>query len=80
MDMYPVAEAKAHLSEILERVEAGARITVTRRGIPVAVIGPVSKGRPQGDIDWEALRAFRATLPMATESAVDVVRRLRDEE
>lgn len=36
-----VAEAKAKLSEILRRVEAGERVTITRRGKPVATVaGP----------------------------------------
>ncbi len=33
-----VAEAKAKLSELLKRVEAGERVTITRRGKPVAVV------------------------------------------
>ena len=36
-----VAEAKAHLSELLARVENGEELTITRRGRPVAQITPV---------------------------------------
>ena len=35
-----VAEAKARLSELLERVATGERITVSRRGRPAAVLAP----------------------------------------
>ena len=33
-------EAKTHLSELLERVRLGERITITRHGVPVAVLVP----------------------------------------
>jgi prevent-host-death family protein len=34
-------EAKTHLSELLEKVEAGAEITITKHGAPVARLVPV---------------------------------------
>jgi prevent-host-death family protein len=37
-------EAKTHLSELLERVEAGQEITITKHGAPVAKLVPVKKG------------------------------------
>jgi len=37
-------EAKTHLSELLERVEAGQEITITKHGTPVAKLVPVKKG------------------------------------
>ena len=36
-------EAKTHLSELLEKVEAGEEITITKRGAPVAKLVPVKK-------------------------------------
>ena len=36
-------EAKTHLSELLERVEAGVEIIITRHGAPVAKLVPVKK-------------------------------------
>ena len=33
-------EAKTHLPELLERVIKGERITITKHGIPVAVLQP----------------------------------------
>ncbi|MGB7805300.1 MAG: type II toxin-antitoxin system prevent-host-death family antitoxin, partial [Actinomycetota bacterium] len=35
-----VAEAKAKISELLERVSQGERVVVARRGKPVAVLAP----------------------------------------
>ena len=37
-------EAKTHLSELLEKVEAGEEITITKHGAPVAKLVPVKKG------------------------------------
>ena len=48
MDAINLADAKAHLSELVDRVEAGESIDITRRGKPVARLdcgGPA----PQAD-------------------------------
>jgi prevent-host-death family protein len=45
MQSYNVADAKAHLSEILERVSEGEEILLTRRGRPVARVIPVPSAR-----------------------------------
>jgi prevent-host-death family protein len=36
-------EAKTHLSKLLEKVEAGEEITITKHGAPVAKLVPVRK-------------------------------------
>jgi len=36
-------EAKTHLSELLERVQAGEEITITKHGAPVAKLVPITK-------------------------------------
>jgi prevent-host-death family protein len=41
------ADAKARLSEILDRVERGEEITITRHGEPVAKLSPVPRHDPQ---------------------------------
>jgi prevent-host-death family protein len=38
MSIYSVTDARANLPEILDRVEAGDEVTLTRHGRPVAVI------------------------------------------
>jgi len=40
MDKVGAYEAKTHLPELLERVIKGERITITRHGVPVAVLQP----------------------------------------
>jgi prevent-host-death family protein len=41
-----VREAKARLSELLERVEGGEVLTLTRHGKPVARLVPIAERRP----------------------------------
>ena len=37
---FNIAEAKTHLSRLIERVECGERITIVRDNRPVAVLSP----------------------------------------
>lgn len=62
-----VREAKTHLSRLLQRVEAGEEIVITRSGVPVARFVPFSQqpGRVFG-IDrgrFEVPEDFDAPLP-----------------
>lgn len=34
-------EAKTHFSELIDRVQKGAKVTITKRGVPVAQVLPV---------------------------------------
>jgi prevent-host-death family protein len=38
--VFNIAEAKAHLSHLIERVERGEHITIARNNRPVAVVSP----------------------------------------
>ena len=38
-------EAKTHLARLLERVAKGERITITKHGIPVAILQPVDSAK-----------------------------------
>ena len=40
-------EAKTHLSELLDEASRGARISITRKGVPVAMIVPPSSLRKE---------------------------------
>ena len=71
-----IADAKAHLSELVERAAAGEKVRITRRGKPVAQI--VAAKAPHKPIDVAAVRAMVATMPMQKESARKAVRRMRD--
>jgi prevent-host-death family protein len=42
MDSVGAFEAKTHLSALLDRVEKGETITITRHGKPVAELAPVT--------------------------------------
>jgi prevent-host-death family protein len=38
-------EVKTHLPVLLERVQAGERITITKHGVPIAILIPAGKQR-----------------------------------
>ena len=42
METVGAFEAKTHLSELLQKVEAGGEFTITRHGKPVAKLIPIS--------------------------------------
>lgn len=79
MEQIQIAQAKAHLSALLERVEAGEEIVITRRNKPIARLIP-ERTPPQTAADalqaaW-ALNGFTldtiSELPMdAAEIALD---------
>jgi prevent-host-death family protein len=71
-----LADAKAHLSELIQRAAAGDPVCITRRGKPVAQIPAVET--PRKRIDLSALRALTDAIPLQRESARDLVRRMRD--
>lgn len=55
-------EAKTHLSALLDRVERGEEILITKHGRPVARLAPVQAApSAQAREAVEALRRFRAT-------------------
>lgn len=49
MDTIAEQEAKTHLSQLLKRMAGGERITITRRGVPVAVLVPPEQ-RPKRSV------------------------------
>jgi prevent-host-death family protein len=59
-------EAKTHLSSLLERVSRGERITITKHGVPIALLVPVDSV-PGRDLNAviDQLKAFGRgrTLP-----------------
>jgi prevent-host-death family protein len=78
MDDVTVAEAKAHLSELIERAERGEPVRITRRGRLVARI--TGMDRPVQAIDLNALRALTASQPVQPEPARSWLRSVRDED
>ncbi len=76
MDSMNLADAKAQLSALVDRVEAGDTINITRRGKPVARLSAVTS--PRKPVSLDALQALTQTLPQQTESAADLIRAMRD--
>jgi prevent-host-death family protein len=76
MDAITLADAKARLSALIDRVEAGESIVITRRGKPVARL--VAVAPPRKPVDAALLRSLTSALPPQSQSAADVVRAMRD--
>jgi prevent-host-death family protein len=76
MDAVNLADAKAHLSELVDRVEAGDSIEITRRGKPVARLTSVVSRRKR--VDATALQSLTASMPPQQQSAAELVRSMRD--
>jgi prevent-host-death family protein len=80
MATYGVAEAKNNFTHLLDRVQEGEKITITRHGKPIAELSPA----PQ--LTMEERRALMMELlarpldvgPLNI-SAADLVRQMRDE-
>ena len=64
MSQINLAEAKARLSELVDRAAAGERIVITKRGKPVLEM--VKPRSPPQRIDLKALRRLTAGLPRLT--------------
>jgi prevent-host-death family protein len=73
-----LAQAKARLSELLDQVEGGESIIITRHGKPVAHLSAVQQ--PRKPLDLKALAEFRATMPRWRKSSAVLLREMRDDE
>lgn len=80
MSSYSVAEAKNNLPKLLDRMQAGEAVTITRRGVPIARLEPAQEVVPtSGPIDMEWLKRVRIKSEAGMDS-VTLVRKMRDEE
>lgn len=70
MGAYSVAQAKAQLSAILEAVERGEEVVITKRGKPVARLTRESK--VADTVDWEKIDAFRNRLKKTSPSVAAI--------
>lgn len=74
-------EAKTHLSALLDRVERGEEVTITRRGLPVAKLVPV-RAAPEATAVEEAiddLRRLRSGIAARSTFTWDELKAARDE-
>jgi prevent-host-death family protein len=78
--MSSVAEAKTHLSELIDRALAGEEVIITRHGRPVVTLKPVTpppRRVTEADIEW--LRARRVGSMSPIDSG-RLVSEMRDED
>jgi prevent-host-death family protein len=68
-------DAKTHLSTLLDRVATGERITITRHGVPAAMLVPI--GEAAGKLTHEeivrGMRTLRARVKPDDMSVRDMV-------
>lgn len=73
MTTVTLSEAKTHLSHLLDQVQAGEEIVITRRGQPIARITPVEK--PKQAV--KSLAEFRRRMPRWRKSSAELLGELR---
>ena len=78
MSTVNLATAKAQLSELINKVEAGEEVVITRHGRPVARVIPATPLKQP--VPLERLAALRKSLPPRKGSSAIELRKLRDEE
>ena len=75
MSTVSVADAKAHLSRLLEDVESGEEVVITRRGQPIARITPFAVPK----VRIKSLTKFRRSMPRWRKSSAELTREMRNE-
>lgn len=81
MGVIKIDDIKDQVEELVSRAEAGETILIEKDGRTVARLESVEGLPPPTEktFNWEALRRFTDSLPPATESAEQLIRRMRDE-
>jgi prevent-host-death family protein len=80
MSAHSVADAKNHLSDLIDRALAGEKVVITRHGRPVVEIKPVqavAQAVSPADLDWLAAR--RVGCKPASSDAGSLVSAMRDD-
>lgn len=78
MSAVNLAVAKAQLSELINKVEAGEEVVITRHGRPVARVVPATPVKQP--VPLKRLAELRKQLPARKGSSAQVLRELRDAE
>lgn len=75
METVGAFDAKTHLSALLDRVARGERITITRNGVPAAMLVPVgdNSGKLTHEEIVQGMRALRARVKPDVMSVRDMV-------
>ncbi len=67
-------EAKTHLSGLLDEVSRGTRISITRKGVPVAMLVPPASRRKEDVIETiRKLKEFRKGITMGGISVRELI-------
>ena len=78
MSAVNLAVAKAQLSELINKVEAGEEVVITRHGRPVARVVPATPVKQP--VPLQRLAELRKRLPVRKGSSAQALRELRDAE
>lgn len=78
MRVVSLAEAKAHLSDLINCVEAGEEVVITRHGRAVARVSPAEK--PKQPLPLQRLAALRKAAPPWSGPSTGILRQVRDAE
>ena len=79
MDAVNIAEAKVRLGKLVDQATAGEDVTIARRGKALVRLVPVETPKLQ-PIDFDRLERLRQSQPVQKQTAVELVRWMRDEE
>ena len=79
MDAIGAFDAKTHLAALLDRVAKGESITITRHGVPAAMLVPVRESEPKLTHEQivEGMRALRKRVKPDTMSVREMVQQGR---
>ncbi|MBD0415432.1 type II toxin-antitoxin system Phd/YefM family antitoxin [Oryzicola mucosus] len=78
MTRFNLAEAKSHLSELINRVENGETVQIMKRGKPVAELVPIRKPRKPIDKDFFKSETQHIKVPEVPDDSNEFMQRLRD--
>ncbi|HEY1750168.1 MAG TPA: type II toxin-antitoxin system Phd/YefM family antitoxin [Caulobacteraceae bacterium] len=81
MASHSVAEAKNHLSRLIDRALEGEEVVITRHGAPMVVLKAVVRAAgPVTDEELDWLDRHQVGGPIPDEDAGTAVSRMRDED
>lgn len=78
-DGFTVREARAAFGRLIDEVDAGKEVIITRRGKPVAKLVPYQSVSRKVQ-SFPDLAAFRASIRIEGEPLSDALQKMRDEE
>ena len=77
MEAVNLADAKAHLSELVDRAEAGETVEILRRGKPAARLAPAKAAKLR--VDGALLAKSASHSAQQSDNAAALVRKMRDD-